>query len=569
MAAALLVAAGLQLDYINSQRAKMKLIIDEPLENATLKEEGQFFDARQLAEWITTLQPRFGDVWVFQAWNMAYNISVTMPETQPHLRWQWVRNGYELLRDKGINANPKDIQLYHELARIFQHKIGGVSDNVHKYYKLQMALELGPLLDAADDQYFENLVEAGRWLWADKKKPDFNEIWKRIAAEPNFAPLVEVLRDADETFAYDQGFIANYLTLRRDARGFAPAAAEVIDDFRENPVLEEFDILAKAYHLRKAWKLEPLLMRRLNKTYGPVDWNDPNKHLPLDWRHADTHAIFWAEKGLETAKLAAEGEEVSGPETNTDRIVVHSLQNLFRNGRLFIHAARVEVPSEDVSKPPQIRIVPEVYLRPDLRMFEPYNDAIVRIIEKYRKAQDVDAVSSLGNGHRNMLINALLSFYQSGHKKYARKILEMLREFYPLPEFDVPLVEYARTRMLKELQDIGIHDAKEQIVAMLRSSYYLYAIRDDNAAFGMEELAKQLHAHYRAVHDDPIQRIDLPELRLLKYFAIEDFFADQQFSNYLKNSLLARIEIERPDFLKQLEQMRRQRIEEQQQTPQI
>ncbi|MHC4743471.1 MAG: hypothetical protein ACYS8Z_16280 [Planctomycetota bacterium] len=547
----------------------MKLIIDEPLENATLKEEGQFFDARQLAEWITTLQPRFGDVWVFQAWNMAYNISVTMPETQPHLRWQWVRNGYELLRDKGINANPKDIQLYHELARIFQHKIGGVSDNVHKYYKLQMALELGPLLDAADDQYFENLVEAGRWLWADKKKPDFNEIWKRIAAEPNFAPLVEVLRDADETFAYDQGFIANYLTLRRDARGFAPAAAEVIDDFRENPVLEEFDILAKAYHLRKAWKLEPLLMRRLNKTYGPVDWNDPNKHLPLDWRHADTHAIFWAEKGLETAKLAAEGEEVSGPETNTDRIVVHSLQNLFRNGRLFIHAARVEVPSEDVSKPPQIRIVPEVYLRPDLRMFEPYNDAIVRIIEKYRKAQDVDAVSSLGNGHRNMLINALLSFYQSGHKKYARKILEMLREFYPLPEFDVPLVEYARTRMLKELQDIGIHDAKEQIVAMLRSSYYLYAIRDDNAAFGMEELAKQLHAHYRAVHDDPIQRIDLPELRLLKYFAIEDFFADQQFSNYLKNSLLARIEIERPDFLKQLEQMRRQRIEEQQQTPQI
>lgn len=573
----------------------MKLIINEPLENAPpslafatvamgafrglvvdvlwmradrLKEEGQFFDARQIAEWITTLQPRFGEVWIFQAWNMAYNISVTMPETQPQLRWQWVKNGYELLRDKAIRSNPKDIQLYHELARIFQHKIGGVSDNVHKYYKLQMALELGPLLAPADDEYFENLVEAAKWLWGDNKRPDFDEVFNRIAADPNLGPLIQALRDSDDTFSYDPGFVGNYLALRRDARRFPPEAAKVIDDFRENPVLAEFDILAKAYYLRRTWKLEPGLMRRLNKTYGPVDWNDPNKHQPLDWRHPDTHAIFWAVKGLETAKLAAEGEEISGPETNTDRIVVHSLQNLFRNGRLFINAARVEVPSEDTSQPPKTRIVPEVYLRPDLRMFVPYNDTILKIIDKYKAAKDENAVVSLGNGHRNMLINALLSFYQSGHDQYAQKILEMLRKFYPLPEFDVPLVDYARKRMLQELEEIGIYDAKEQIVAMLWKGYYFYAIRDDNAAFGMEKLAKQLHEHYQNIHRDPNQRIDLPELSLLKYFAIEDFFADRQLSPYLKNSLWARIEIERPDFLKQLEEMRKQRIQDRQETPQ-
>jgi len=105
----LLIAAGLQLDPINRQRQEMGLIIDTPenippsLVFATiatgafrglvvdvlwmradrLKDEGQFFDARQLAEWITILQPRFASVWEFHAWNMAYNISVAIPANQP------------------------------------------------------------------------------------------------------------------------------------------------------------------------------------------------------------------------------------------------------------------------------------------------------------------------------------------------------------------------------------------------------------------------------------------------------------------------------------------------------
>src|SRR4030042_365022 len=139
IAAGMLIAAGMQLDYINSQRRQMKLIINEPLENAPpslafatvalgafrgfivdvlwiradqLKEDGKFFDAKQLAEWITLLQPRFGAVWDFHAWNMAYNISVTIPASRPQERWHWVQNGYELLRDKGIEKNPHNIAMY-------------------------------------------------------------------------------------------------------------------------------------------------------------------------------------------------------------------------------------------------------------------------------------------------------------------------------------------------------------------------------------------------------------------------------------------------------------------------
>src|SRR4030042_4296149 len=168
-AAALLIGAGGQLDSIDTQRQAMGLTMDTQLEKAppslvfatvalgafrglvvdilwmradSMKEAGQFFDARQHAEWITTLQPRFAAGWEFQAWNMAYNISVAIPATQPDQRWQWIKNGYELLRDKGIPSNPKAILLYRELGRIFQHKIGGITDDDHKYYKLQLALGL-------------------------------------------------------------------------------------------------------------------------------------------------------------------------------------------------------------------------------------------------------------------------------------------------------------------------------------------------------------------------------------------------------------------------------------------
>ena len=41
-----------------------------------LQDEDKFFEMAQLADWITKLEPHFVHVWLVQAWNMAYNISV-------------------------------------------------------------------------------------------------------------------------------------------------------------------------------------------------------------------------------------------------------------------------------------------------------------------------------------------------------------------------------------------------------------------------------------------------------------------------------------------------------------
>ena len=48
-----------------------------------LQDDDKFFEMAQLADWITKLEPHFVQVWLVQAWNMAYNISVKFKESAP------------------------------------------------------------------------------------------------------------------------------------------------------------------------------------------------------------------------------------------------------------------------------------------------------------------------------------------------------------------------------------------------------------------------------------------------------------------------------------------------------
>ncbi len=107
-----------------------------------LQDEDKFFEMAQLADWITKLEPHFVQVWLVQAWNMAYNISVKFKQSSPGEfpdRWRWVKAGIELLRDDGLRYNPNETLIYRELAWFFQHKLGQNLDDASMYYKQQWA----------------------------------------------------------------------------------------------------------------------------------------------------------------------------------------------------------------------------------------------------------------------------------------------------------------------------------------------------------------------------------------------------------------------------------------------
>jgi hypothetical protein len=125
-----------------------------------LQQDDKFFEAAQLADWITKLEPTFTQVWVFQGWNMAYNISVKFKENGPgdySDRWRWVERGIELLRDDGLRYNPNDILIHRELAWFFQHKMGANLDDANMYYKSEWAREMAPFFGANGTNFTELL----------------------------------------------------------------------------------------------------------------------------------------------------------------------------------------------------------------------------------------------------------------------------------------------------------------------------------------------------------------------------------------------------------------------------
>jgi hypothetical protein len=182
LAAALLFGSGQFQKSLNHDRATLGLTISDPLQNAPpmlafttvalggfrglisnflwirandLQQDDKFFEAAQLANWITDLEPHFAQVWVFQAWNMAFNISVKFKDFGD--RWHWLNNGISLLRDRGLRYNPNDILIYRELGWFFQMKMGQNLDDANLYYKQEWAEEMTPFFGASGTNFYELL----------------------------------------------------------------------------------------------------------------------------------------------------------------------------------------------------------------------------------------------------------------------------------------------------------------------------------------------------------------------------------------------------------------------------
>ncbi|NQU40554.1 MAG: hypothetical protein HQ523_11420 [Lentisphaerae bacterium] len=271
-----------------------------------LQDEGRFLELVQLADWITKLEPHTSDIWVFHAWNLAYNISVMMP--LPEDRWRWVQQGLHLLRDEGVRYNPSDPRIYQELGWLFQHKLGGESDRLHAYYKIQWA-------HLVADQLGRN----GR--------PDYDEL----------------SRDPARTLALHQ------------ALGLDPARMQVVDAL-----------------------------------YGPLDWRVPQ-----------SHAVYWAYRGLQVA-----GSDGYLP---CSRMIYQSMAELFVKGRL------TWGPGDTITMLADARLLPGV--------MRAYEDALSRY-------EGVGVRES----YANFLVGATLMLHARGDSRRSRNCFDRLHGAYPTPQ---------------------------------------------------------------------------------------------------------------------------------------
>lgn len=211
LAAGLLAGSGQMQKVLNRDREQLGLTRKSALENAPpvlafttvalggfrglianmlwirandLQQDDKFFEAAQLATWITDLEPSFSQVWVFQAWNMAYNISVKFKDFPD--RWRWVERGIELLRDGGLRYNPNDVLIHRELAWFYQHKMGQNLDDANAYYKQQWAGEMAPFF-GPEGTNFSELINPT----TPEARTNALEFREKYKLDPEFAKKVD------------------------------------------------------------------------------------------------------------------------------------------------------------------------------------------------------------------------------------------------------------------------------------------------------------------------------------------------------------------------------------------
>lgn len=375
-----------------------------------MQQEGKFYDADTLSEWITNLQPRFPEVWRFRAWNMAFNISV-MTHT-PQERWDWVKKGIELLRDKGIPANPQSATLYHELVWLYYFKIAGTADDMNRYYKRALAREWQEILgeptvgattrEAIDE--FRRVAEAPDTLEELlQEHPSVQKVLDRLA-EASFSPDDKLVVSVGVMEMGDMSPIARMMGRKpgdlQDPR--ARALAELIVD---EQVGEDFDLLLN--HLRKrmiryTYHMNPERMLELMEQFGP-----------LDWRHAAAHSLYWTNLAIAVARKKEGQKDIQM--LNVYRSSIHSLQMLSYQGKIYFDP-----------------LTNEYDLMPDPRFFPMYERAMNESLEFMHSVEgwDTGGGGSFRTGHENFLVNLCVFSYLYGDKDESRRYFEQAKLNY-------------------------------------------------------------------------------------------------------------------------------------------
>jgi len=462
-----------------------------------LKEEGKYFEAIELAKAITKLQPRFPRVWIFHAWNMAYNISVVTQT--PEERWGWVQAGIRLLRDGGIPNNPNETTLYKELAWIYLHKIAGYTDDSSQYYKRKVAEEFQvvvgpppPLREAkslARDDVID-LYEA--WITdiataaetpqgVIDRVPEADELIEQLKLRVGETPGVSLLT----RYTYHQ---ALKTSPRRDMylKKMGPkntAFAELLADPKFEKAWPELIRHTRKRVLLDEYNMDPHIMARFIRQWGPIDW-----------RHPAAHALYWGALGVER------GEERYTPENkglfdfvNTNRVVMQAMQELFRGGEIYFNYVDFVQGGQGF-----------YMAMPDPYFAESYGDLQEQIVRLGGVYEDPTrrAMTPYAAGYENFLTDVVALFYRRGEVDVAEKWLNKLRTFAlqgindpnKAEEYSKPVGEFVQSQLWDRYSSPNV--ARQEVFGALQGAYSALLKGNTDLFRSMFDYATNAHKYY-------------------------------------------------------------------------
>ena len=534
------IAAELQLPLFSLSIFRSLAIDYLWIRADTLKNAGQYFDALHLSRMICALQPNLASVWEFQAWNMSYNLAVAMPN--PPERWNWVQAGFALLRDQGIPACPRNPNLYISLAGIFNDKIGSTKDDFHWFYKQRLAFEMMGLLgpEVAGYDTLQKLADAPK-------------TWTELRQDPNVIPLIDEIKKIQPKYSSDEKMAEGLIRLNFYPDESSPELMQFLEKNVDNPLLHKLDYFIRSYSLREKWKMDPDIMIELNRKYGPVDYDNPDQRLELDWRLPYCHALYWAYQGLNYV----DDSSVRSVKMNLYRNLYHSLQHMFHYGKLEIiiftpppQATQRNTGQEILRKQQPDRL--EIFLTQDLRMFPAAYQAIWDIVKSYEEAGEK---ISPGTSHSaaNFAWAGIENLYLAGHEKIAEYYyIDLKKRFPENRDYDRSLTDFLRYSMNLEIQELSPKRGSEYIDSFLRRSYALYAQGNSEMADTNVQRAQQLYGLLEKRFPDPGTRQELPSWPKLRNISIMNYLKDPGIRSDFKGLFLNRVKIDKPELFDQI-----------------
>lgn len=123
-------------------------------------EEKKYYELLTINNLIARLQPNFPAVWIFQAWNMAYNIAHEWDAAQN--KWKWIHTGLNFAK-KGAVKNPGSGDLFFEVGYMYLHLFDQRFFKHAEYFREQLKQEDG------EDNYEASLYWLRRSLLHEHK----------------------------------------------------------------------------------------------------------------------------------------------------------------------------------------------------------------------------------------------------------------------------------------------------------------------------------------------------------------------------------------------------------------
>ena len=476
-----------------------------------LHQAGRHFDAYDLAKIICQLQPNKPGVWDYQAWNMAWNISVECKTKEE--RWRWIYNAVKLLRDQGIRENPHSITLYKQLSWIFLNKMGDSIDDMHMSYKQRWASKMQLLLGAPDVTDLKNasgenvypeiiamrkIAEAPldrnkaiqgheliqsemlKELYKDAEVNDYLMKFAQAGLKKVGLRFLNIYNDFSTDYSASSAWRFPFKPHNEQWKTYSKLIN--LNDPASKRAREKILSFLRAQILWNRYKMDPKIMLSIMEDYN----------LPLDWRHVKSHALYWSEVGNRVAQKQGGFNAVNN--LNNIRYILFATKDFVATGRVtvrFINRRNLNYP--------------EYTGTVDLRFIQPTIDLYSKMIDKEIEATGNKrhrVNSKLASGLVNFCEDAMLMLVADGQNAKAQKIFKFCKANYVRkgysPDWDFESVEEFATSTFGREKNLREEVVKPIIYRAIRRALIEKAFNNNQKAFEKQfKLAKNFYKAFQ------------------------------------------------------------------------